>query len=647
MLQNRVVLCLVSILIYKAAPINGNVCGTFYTATSAVDTFPLTDSCTEATKFSSEPAVVLVQGGTIPNGEDCKIYQGFSLDMEDLLGVIKSPGIGWVDVPEGSTFTVDCTSAADIVIGIMEVEYISTEVPLPTPNTTAYVAGRFGYPTNHADELVFRSSVQCTFYIRQNANNIGGGDWFFMLPDEDSPDAGFRVSGMTSPFTTGQTHSLKAKILRLQLATFGVAGNFDTYNYRITANESCVQDFPPTEPPPPTPSLELECGEDGEVKIRLSADTLDDLQVEENDTIVISSLPVDDLNSIDPECVANSTHPEFNLGITNCSSLESTGDLLQATFTVRRHIYFNQDQPIQRYNDSCVNLTCEWNLTVVVNGSAIFPEIKKVQLDAVEEKGEFDVGISFTNDSTYSSELPENSAVKVSDYVHVKVDLTGVDLDSSLHLQLTDCWARPSEIATGSPMYSIINDSCPADNSFDPDDAIMIDRNYDVKYSTFKFRSFVWTQDQEQAIYVYCDVTICHNDVGSGCASQPACPGDKRRKRDLESSQSQHRVVASGPIFIAQNKKEKCEEFNGGCSDVCELRHDDVICSCYNERKLQEMERLVKVEAENHKLVEIFEEKNDSILLAAVALVALITIVVGVVLKQRSRSKKKNVLNVA
>ncbi|XP_076804656.1 uncharacterized protein LOC143448694 [Clavelina lepadiformis] len=395
MLQNRVVLCLVSILIYKAAPINGNVCSTFYTATSAVDTFPLTDPCTEVTKFSSEPAVVLVQGGEIPDGEDY---------------------------------------------------------------------------------------------------------------------------------------------------------------------ESCVQDFPPTEPPPPPPSLELECGEDGEVKIRLSADTLDDLQVEENDTIAISSLPVHDLNSIDLGCVANSTHPEFNLGINNCSSVESTGDLLQATFTVRRHIYFNQSQPIQRYNDSCVNLTCEWNLTVVVNSSAIFPEIKKLELDAVEEKGEFDVGISFTNDSTYSTELPENSQVKVSDYVHVKVDLTGVDLDSSLHLQLTECWARPKEIATGSPMYSIINDSCPADNSFDPDDAIMIDRNYDIKYSIFKFRSFVWTLNQEQAIYVYCDVTICHNDVGFGCDSQPACPGDKRRKRDLESSQSQHRVVASGPIFIAQNKKKYCEQ---------------------------------------------------------------------------------------
>ncbi|CAK8691486.1 unnamed protein product [Clavelina lepadiformis] len=50
-------------------------------------------------------------------------------------------------------------------------------------------------------------------------------------------------------------------------------------------------------------------------------------------------------------------------------------------------------------------------------------------------------------------------------------------------------------------------------------------------------------------------------------------------------------------------------------------------------------------EAENHELVEIFEEKNDSILLAAVALVALVTIVVGVVLKQMSKSK--NFLNVA
>ena len=50
-------------------------------------------------------------------------------------------------------------------------------------------------------------------------------------------------------------------------------------------------------------------------------------------------------------------------------------------------------------------------------------------------------------------------------------------------------------------------------------------------------------------------------------------------------------------------------------------------------------------EAENNELVELFEDKNDSILLTAVALVALVTIVVGVVLKQRSKSK--NILNFA
>ena len=60
------------------------------------------------------------------------------------------------------------------------VEYNSTEVPLPTPGITPYEARMDKYPRNFTNELVFRSSVQCTFYIQQNGNGMSDDDWLFV-----------------------------------------------------------------------------------------------------------------------------------------------------------------------------------------------------------------------------------------------------------------------------------------------------------------------------------------------------------------------------------------------------------------------------------------------------------------------------------
>ncbi|XP_076809528.1 uncharacterized protein LOC143452435 [Clavelina lepadiformis] len=104
------------------------------------------------------------------------------------------------------------------------------------------------------------------------------------------------------------------------------------------------------------------------------------------------------------------------------------------------------------------------------------------------------------------------------------------------------------------------------------------------EYAAFNFKAFLWTNTLEAAIYVYCRVTICHEDVDSGCPAGPS--GNSTKKRDVASPDSL--LVASRPIFISKSKKKSCEESNGGCSDMCEMRNDDVMCMCYERRSLAE-----------------------------------------------------------
>ena len=47
-----------------------------------------------------------------------------------------------------------------------------------------------------------------------------------------------------------------------------------------------------------------------------------DLCGSEDDYVIISAIPIDDVNSVDPECIANGSDPNFNLVLSQCSILE-------------------------------------------------------------------------------------------------------------------------------------------------------------------------------------------------------------------------------------------------------------------------------------------------------------------------------------
>lgn len=61
--------------------------------------------------------------------------------------------------------------------------------------------------------------------------------------------------------------------------------------------------------------------------------------------------------------------------------------------------------------------------------------------------------------------------------------------------------------------------SCPADNSFDPSNAINVTRNYQPNIVQFQFLAFAWTEtlDQDQSMYIHCDTEICDTNLEEGC----------------------------------------------------------------------------------------------------------------------------------
>ncbi|XP_076811340.1 uncharacterized protein LOC143457209 isoform X2 [Clavelina lepadiformis] len=512
----------------------------------------------EANSFSS-----------VSSGFQCSFYNGTSTS-DQLLGTIGESLAGLVELFQNSTNAfIQCFetgTALSFAFYTVPSSNVSSEVFEDVP--LIEVQSRFfpqDYPLNYVQETVIKSSQSTTYAVSFNSTFALRLDPLSIISDEGTQLAYISTSVVPAPF------NITGKEIKIQFAS----GNALTAEgFQITFEAI------PTIPPA---ANELFCGSQGHVNISLSTQTVNDLCGNDNGYVIISATPVDDVNSVDPECRADASDPNFNLDLSDCSILKVIDDVIKAHFPLRCLSKLNESAPIQRYVDGCLNLTCEYNRRALLEARAIVPEIKKVALDSVEQEGRFGVKIYFTKNQSYSDKLDAGAEVQVPDLVYTKVELSTPD--EVLHVQLKECWATPSEDPDDEgTRYDIIKDSLPANNPFESDDAIKIDRNYMEEYAAFNFKAFVWSNNLEAAIYVYCRVTICHEDVESGCPAGPS--GNSTKKRDVASPDSL--LVASGPIFISKSKKKSCEESNGGCSDVCEMRNDDVMCMCYERRSLAE-----------------------------------------------------------
>ncbi|XP_076808926.1 uncharacterized protein LOC143452006 isoform X1 [Clavelina lepadiformis] len=498
-------------------------------------------------------------------GFQCAFYEGNSTS-DPVLGTIGETLAGWVELFQHSAYVfVQCVGlGSDPTINFVATPSIAFErfvnqavihvEPPDFPNTN--------YPTTYLQETAIESKQSTTYMVSFHPTfHIIDPLW---ITSDDGTGLVYRGNLMTAP----EPFNISGNLIKIQFYS-DPAGTRS--GFRMTLNADL---------PKPPPAPELICGDQGQISISLSNQTIIDLCENEDDYVIISATSVDDVNLVDPVCKANASDPNFNLGVTDCSTLEVTDGILKAQFLLRCLPKVNESAAIQRYVDGCLNLTCEYNTTELLKAGAILPKIKKVELDSVEEEGRFGVEIFFTTDRSYSVKLSAGAEVEVPDQIYAKMELNS--LDDALHVQLSECWATPSDNHNDVTSYQILDNSCPADNAFDTDDAINIDRNYNATYAAFRFRSFVWTNYDTQTIYVYCHVTICHNDVDPGCLAWPSC--SRKRKRHVSTSDSL--LIASRPIFISKREAISCEEANGGCSDTCEMRNDDVRCNCHPGRVL-------------------------------------------------------------
>ncbi|CAK8684981.1 unnamed protein product [Clavelina lepadiformis] len=478
----------------------------------------------------------------VSQGFQCTFYNGTSTS-DQLLGTIGESFAGLVELFQNSANAfVRCDgNGTELNVFFFTVPSSNVEsevfedVPLIKVQSPSFPQN---YPANYIQETVIKSSQSTTYTVSFNSTfAVIDLDQLSIISDEGTGFAFFSTKVSPAPF------NITGKEIKIQFAS-GIS--LKAAGFQITFE---------TIPTTPPAANELFCGSQGHVNISLSTQTVNDLCGNDDGYVIISATSVDDVNSVDPECRADASDPNFNLDLSKCSILKVIGDVIKAHFPLRCRSKLNEFAPIQRYVDGCLNLTCEYHRTELLEAGAIVPEIKKVALDSVEQEGRFEVKIYFTKNQSYSDKLDAGAEVKVPDLVYTKVKLSTPD--EALHVQLKECWATPSEDPNDEgTRYDIIKDSLPANNLFESDDAIEIDRNYMEDFAAFNFKAFLWTNNLEAAIYVYCRVTICHEDVESGCPAAPS--GNQTKKRDVASPDSL--LVASGPIFISKSKKKSCEE---------------------------------------------------------------------------------------
>ncbi|CAK8694483.1 unnamed protein product [Clavelina lepadiformis] len=298
-----------------------------------------------------------------------------------------------------------------------------------------------------------------------------------------------------------------------------------------------------------------------------------------------SSRSVNNLEDVDERCIGTFEDPILTMNITSCGALlKDTGTFIKVTYTVSNLPDFG-DSSVARYTDRCFNVTCFLRKETLINSSAVYPEIRKVLQPGQTIEGSFDVVIDFYKNNTFGEKVEGNLHVYVMDYINVGISFVN-PIEEALVLQATRCWATLTPDATDSYVYVIIDNSCPARNEFDETGSIDVVENYQSNSIYFRFKAFVWTRIplDSQAIYVHCAVTVCYNDTRSHCTDLN-CPSSRKR-RDMQHD-IMKATVSSKPIFL-QTREPTCIKDNGGCSDVCDMREEKVVCSCRSGRKILE-----------------------------------------------------------
>lgn len=242
------------------------------------------------------------------------------------------------------------------------------------------------------------------------------------------------------------------------------------------------------------------------------------------------------------------------------SSVASSDSNIQYNFTLwRDHKNKHTVGTIMRYHLKKVSIVCNYNRTLEnVTTSPIQPNIRIGHYILGDIQSSYTMSLKFADSSYVTSKAP--SSVLVDDYIYAVAEI--VNADSLIKIQFTKCWAHKTATAASdaADSYILIDAGCPKNSTNDETGTIIIDENNDNTTAHFKFRSFVWNDDQlvsnrNTNIYLTCTMKACRNACTDTCGYTQnfKVGGARRRRRAVNDEVAFTTSLMAGPVEVVNH----------------------------------------------------------------------------------------------
>lgn len=223
---------------------------------------------------------------------------------------------------------------------------------------------------------------------------------------------------------------------------------------------------------------------------------------------------------------------------------------------------------IARYNMHSLRFDCHYSreATNTTSENYVTPNIVHTHhFDGTNlYEGYFTYTFQFTQ-SDYDTPLSTGSQVDVDDWMYLLLTLDDGSADESNKIAFKECIAHSSPaLGDSSLTYTLIEDYCVKDESWDEDNSIEMLISGSNETATLRVKSFVWNnEDPAQEIYITCDTTVCNPDsFQPGTETNVVCEDyvstcsgattnkHRRRRRAVAQETSEVVTLMTGPVLV-------------------------------------------------------------------------------------------------
>lgn len=198
---------------------------------------------------------------------------------------------------------------------------------------------------------------------------------------------------------------------------------------------------------------------------------------------------------------------------------------------------------ISRKRNMKINFSCFFELEMTLSvADAIKPRIQHFEVDVGTTEGIFSVSMGLFTDDTFVDVVTGNYTIQVPEKLHVGVL---IDDETSMVMQLKECWATPSADANDAVRYPFIEEYCGDPNELNVYESLVVTENGVSQRGLFSIEAFSFNGDEDGDIYLHCQARICDPDSET---CENTC-GASRKRRDVTTDE--RTVIASiGPVTV-------------------------------------------------------------------------------------------------